>query len=122
MEAKKKIRLYKLLGLLLSTLPACLMTLHYFPLWLSEEKSCISVVSLILLLICASPLKRVLKQAFQSPSPWMGWLLIWVTLTVFEHISRGVRAVAAVAFPFSLLGAVMYHKAKQIEQEIKENE
>ena len=120
MQAGKKIRLFKLLGLLFSTLPPALVALHYFPLWLGEEKTCISLISVLLLLVCAIPLRRTLREALKTPSPWMCWLALWLVLTAFEHIARGVRAVALAALPFSIVGAFFFYLARR--EEAKEHE
>lgn len=112
----KKARLYKLAGILVSTVPAAVATLRYFPLWLGEERSAISLLSVLLLLLCTLSFRRVLREALKTPSPLMCWVMLFLVLTAFENISRGVRAVALIAIPFSLVGAVFFHLARQWEE------
>ncbi len=109
----RKQLLYKIIGILLCTLPATITTLTYFPLWMQSERSAVSVLSVAVLALCAIPARRVIARTLRSPSAWQLWLILWITLTMLNAISEGLRAVSAVAFPTSLLGAVFFYLARR---------
>ncbi len=112
MVNKKQLTL-KIIGTLLCTLPAALTALSYFPLWMQSERSAVSILSLAVLALCAIPARRVIVRALKSPSAWQMWLVLWIALTMLNAISEGLRAVCAVAFPSSLLGAVFFWLARR---------
>lgn len=111
-----KARIYKAVGLCLSILPPAGVTLAYFPLWFGEEKSTVSVLSILILMLCALPFHRVIRERLRSPAAWQMWLILWVGLSLFESICRGLRAVSCVAFFSNLLGAVFFRLAKRSER------
>ena len=109
--------LLRILGLVLCVLPPALSTLEFFPLWLSDGRSALSALSLILLLLSAIPLFRMVKRHLRSPSIWMLWLLLWVALEVFLPIASAIKTVALISFPTGFLGAVCFRLAKRGERE-----
>ena len=109
-----KANLLKGLGLALCILPASLTALRYFPLWISQKETAVSVGAILVLALCAIPFWRVITEAFRSPSAWQLWLVLLLALTFLESIAGGLRAVAAVAFPTSLLGSVCFGIARRI--------
>ncbi len=104
----KKPLLFKIIGILLCVLPAAVTALTYFPLWMQSERSAVSVLSVAVLALCAIPARRVIARTLRSPSAWQFWGVMWIALTMLNAISEGLRAVSAVAFPTSLLGAVFF--------------
>ena len=110
----------RLLGLLLSVVPPALSTLEFFPLWLSEGRTALSAVALLLLLLSFLPLLRLIKAHLHSPAPWMLWLLLWVSLKAFLPIAEAIRTVALISFPTSLMGAVCFRLAKQREKKLSQ--
>ncbi len=117
----KRQLIYKIVGILLCTLPASIATLSYFPLWMRNERSAVSVLSVAVLCLCAIPFKRAIGRALRSPSAWQMWLVLWIGLTMLNAISDGLRAVSAVAFPTSLLGAVFFWLARREEKRSRIN-
>lgn len=109
-------RLLRIFGLLLSTVPPALAILEYFPLWLSKEKTAVSALTLLLLLLAAIPLFRVLKRHFKTPAPWVVWLLLWLFLKLFLPIAEALKTVAFISFPTCLLGALCFHYAGKAEK------
>ncbi len=109
----KRSLLFKIIGICLCTLPAAIATLAHFPLWLGEERTAVSALSVAVLALCAIPFRRVLKRVFRSPSAWQLWLVLWILLSVLNPIIVGLRAVCAVACPSSLLGAVFFRLARK---------
>jgi hypothetical protein len=118
MKRVTRVRLYKAIGLVLCILPPAIATLSYFPLWVRSEGSGFSLLSLLLLLVCAIPARKMLKDFFRTPSAWKLWLVLLVALTLFENISEGLRAIACVGFPTGALGAVFFRlAAREAEKE-----
>ena len=105
----------RILGLVLSVLPPAIATLEFFPLWLTEGKTTLSALSLVLLLLSAIPIFRILKKHFHSPAPWMLWLILWLGLRAFLPIAAAIETIALISFPTSILGAVCFRLAKRRE-------
>ena len=105
----------RILGLVLSVLPPAIATLEFFPLWLTEGKTTLSALSLILLLLSAIPIFRILKKHLRSPAPWILWLILWFSLRAFLPIATAIETIALVSFPTSMLGAVCFRLAKRRE-------
>lgn len=106
-------KIYKAVGLALCVLPPALTALSYFPLWLGERESTFSVLSVCVLFLCALPFHRILREKLKSPSAWQMWLILLILLSLVRNIIDGLRAVACVAVPTSLLGAVFFALAKR---------
>ena len=103
-----KRRLLKAIGYALCVVPATLSALEHFPLWISETKTCLSLLGVLLLALCLWPFKRGLQKVWKNPSVWMLWLCLYVFLKLTIPLAQGLFAVAGVALPFSLLGAVCF--------------
>ena len=111
-----KAKWLKAIGYLLSTVPPMLATLEHFPLWLSQGKTtAFSLLGLVLLLLCLIPFRRGFKAWLSTPSAWKMWLLLWAVLYFSQNIFEGLLAVATVALPSSLLGALSFQLAKKVE-------
>ena len=106
-------RLLRPVGLLLCILPPVLATLEHFPLWLSDGRTAVSAVAVLLLLLAAVPLVRLVRTHLRSPSAWMLWLVLWVILALFRPILAAVETIALVSFPTSLLGALCFRLARK---------
>ena len=118
MKQTRKILWLKGIGYALCIIPPLLATLEHFPLWLSQGKSAsFSVISLCLLLFCLLPLRKGIRKWLRSPSAWQIWTILWIVLTFTKPITEGILAIAAVACPTSLLGAILFWRAKKLEKE-----
>jgi len=109
---KTKRKLLKAMGYALCVVPAALSALEHFPLWLSETKSSLSLLGVLLLALCLWPFKRGLKKVWKNPSIWMLWLCLYIGLKLTVPLAQGLLAVAGVALPFSLLGAVCFRLSR----------
>ena len=97
------------MGMIFCILPPTLATLEHFPIWAAEGgETMVSALTVILLLICAIPLKRHIANFFKSPSAWVIWLLIYVIFSLLGKISDDISAIALVSFPFNFLGALFF--------------
>ena len=109
--------LLRILGVALCVLPPAISTLEFFPLWLSDGKSALSALSLMLLLLSALPLFRIVKRHLRSPSLWMLWLVLWILLEAFLPILSAIKTIALISFPTGILGAVCFRLASRREKE-----
>ncbi|MFA5562257.1 MAG: hypothetical protein WDA00_06435 [Eubacteriales bacterium] len=107
-------RLYWL-GMICCVVPPAGTALSYFPLWSTEAsgRPLLSVFSLLLLLLCCLPFHRAIKTALKSPSAWMVWLFVLVLLLGVRHVLEGMTAVALVATPTSLVGALCFKASER---------
>ena len=118
MKRTHKILWLKGIGYGLCIIPPVLATLEHFPLWLGQsQRTAFSFISLCLLLFCLLPLRRGIRKWLRSPSAWQVWMILWIVLAFTRHIAEGVLAIAAVACPCSLLGAILFSRAKKLERE-----
>jgi len=117
MKANKKSLIFHLLGMLFCILPPVFATLEHFPIWASKGgEVMVSALTVILLLICAIPLKRHIAKFFKSPSAWVIWLFIYIAFSLLGKISDDITAIALVAFPFNLLGAVLFKLSERYKE------
>ena len=117
MQANKKSVVFHILGMLFCILPPVFATLEHFPIWASKGgEVMVSALTVILLLICAIPLKRHIAKFFKSPSAWVIWLLIYVLFSLLGKISDDIVAIALVAFPFNFLGALLFKLSERYKK------
>lgn len=106
----------RILALVACVVPAVIAIFQQFPVIVQSTEKKVSAIALLLLLIAIIPLKRVLQDLFRSPSAWMIWLVIYVIFKVLSSLSESICAVAIVAVPFSVLGALLFSLARWIDQ------
>lgn len=114
--------IYNILGYSLCIVPATISTLCYFPLWVKDKDSCISLFSVMVLFICTIPLWRMIREGFKTPSAWKIWLVLLLVFSAVEHIIVGLRVIACIAFPTSALGGVFFLLSKKAKAKEKEEE
>ena len=73
----------------------------------------VSGVTLILLFICALPLKRYISAFLKSPSAWVLWLSVYVILSLLSTVIDDVISISLVAFPSNLIGSLFFKIAKK---------
>lgn len=105
----------RILALVACVVPAVIAIFQQFPVIVQSTEKKVSAIALLLLLIAIIPLKRVLQDLFRSPSAWMIWLVIYVIFKVLGSLSESICAVAIVAVPFSVLGALLFSLARWID-------
>ena len=103
-------RLFRLLGWAVSTLPALIATLHWFPLLVSrgEGTKTVSLLSCLLLIVALVPLRRALGSFFKNLSAWKVYLFLFVFFTVTGSIAHEMRCVAAVGLISSVPGSILF--------------
>ena len=115
-----KILVYNILGYIFCIVPASICTIYHFPLWMQNKNSCISLLSVVALFLCMIPLWRMIKECFKTPSAWKIWLLLLLVFTAVEHIIVGLRVIACVAFPTSVIGGLFFLLAKRAKEKEEE--
>ena len=121
MRRSTKSLIFNIIGYVLCIVPAGVCTLGYFPLWLGDKNSCLSLVSIFVLSLCIIPLWRMIRESLKSPSAWKLWLVMLLIFTAVEHIIVGLRAIACVACPTSALGALFFWLAKRENKQVEED-
>jgi len=110
----KKAFIFRMIGLILSTVPPFVATLSYFPIWKERgAESILSGFSLMLILICALPLFRSVKRFLRSPSMPIVWFIIFVTFFALSKIAEDITVIAFTGFVSNLIGALFFRLAKE---------
>ncbi len=109
MTLRTKKILFFLIGFALSVIPVTLATLSYFPLWLERgEGAAVSGFTLLLLLICVSPLWKMLKRIFSSPAVWSIWLIIFILFFTLSKIADEMTVISFIGFISNALAAIFF--------------
>ena len=101
-------------ALLFSTLPPLIATASYFPIW--AEKSGTHVISgfaLLLTLICISPIFKIIKRAFESPSVTTVWLIVFALFFALSKIAEEMIVISFVGFIGNLIGSLLFRLARK---------
>ena len=112
-----------LAGFSLCILPPAICTLTYFPLWKEVGyESCIAGGTALLLVLCASPIFKLLKKAFTSYSSYVVWLLLFLLFFALSKIADQMTVISLVGFIGNLLGTVCFSIAKWVNERNRINE
>lgn len=112
-SGKKRI-ICHILGLLFCIVPPTVATLQYFPIWSARGgEAMVSGLTLVLLFICALPLKRHISAYMKSPSAWVLWLCIYLVLSLLSTVIEDVISISLVAFPSNFIGSLFFKAAKR---------
>lgn len=103
----------RILGFLFCVLPPALVVLDQYPLMTTSAR--LSGLAVILLVLCAVPLWRHLKELLKSPSAWLMWGIVLLFCLVVKAVLEELTLVAMIAFPSSVIGAVLFYLAKKVE-------
>ena len=103
-------RLFRLLGWAVSTLPALIATLHWFPLLVSrgEGTKTVSLLSCLLVAVALVPLGRVLKTFFRTLTAWKIYLFLFLFFTLTGSIAYEMRCIALVGLVSAVPGGVLF--------------
>lgn len=122
MNGGKRALTFNILGMIFCIVPVTLATLEHFPVWVGGgTETTVSAFSLILLCLCAIPLRKYITEYFKSPSAWVMWLTIFVLLTLFRNITDSLIEISFIAFPTNFIGAVMFRIAKKAKKKSEED-
>lgn len=113
MRKTKRGRLYYLLGLAFSTLPAVISTLSYFPIWKARGGIyTVSGLALILLALAAIPSLRIIRERLKSPSAVFIWLAVFLLFFSLSRIAEQVTVIAFFGFLGNLCGSIFFRLSK----------
>ena len=116
MKKDKRSLLLSALGVTVSTVPVAIATLSYFPLWVERSSyATFSGFTLLLLILAATPIVKILKRRFTSPSVTIVWLMLFLVFSMLKSIVYEVTVIAFVGFVSNSLGALIYYLAKKRE-------
>ena len=102
------------IALLFSTLPPLVATITYFPIWAAKSGThVISGFSLLLTLICISPIFKLVKRALASPSVTTVWLVVFALFFALSKIAEEMIVISFVGFIGNLIGALLFRLAKK---------
>ena len=110
--------LLNLAGVTVSTVPAAVCILLYFPLW--RERSIVATVSgfaLLLLVLAAVPVFNLIKRALKSPSAPMMWFIVFITFLALSSITDEMTVIGFVGFVSNLVGAIFFRLAEGRQSE-----
>lgn len=108
-------RIFWLLGIAFSVIPAAVCVLAYFPLRKIETpEKLISVGVLLLLILAFLPLMRVIAARLKSPSAPIVWLIIFITFYLLSEIAEQMIAISFFAFIGNLIGALFFKLSRRI--------
>ena len=102
-----------LIGATVSTVPASVCILLYFPVW--KDRGIVSTLSgftLLLLVIAAVPLFNLIKRSLKSPSAPLMWFVVFITFLALSSIAEEMTVVAFVGFLSNLIGAIFFRFAE----------
>lgn len=84
----------------LSIVPPFICTLAFFPVWVASSAECtVSGIALVLILLCAIPAFRAIKEYMKSPSA----PIIWGIITVLAY---ALKSIIDQVFVISLVGTI----------------
>lgn len=109
-----------ILGLAFCVIPPAIAVIDRYGFWQTEQK--VSAFVIMMLLLCAVPLWRQIKNAIkafaENPSAWGIWLAITVVLWLSRAIADDILVICYIALPASAVGAVLMGLAhKRLKEE-----
>ena len=103
----------KLLAVIFSTVPPILATLSYFPVFKAGGAvALISGFSLLLLLISISPLIKLLKRFFSSPTVTGVWFIIFILFFALSKIADEMVVISLVGYLGNLLASFVWRASE----------
>ncbi|MBQ7387365.1 MAG: hypothetical protein IJW03_04270 [Clostridia bacterium] len=113
-------------GILLCIVPPTVCTLLYFPLWFeSGSTKSIAGGAALLLVLCAMPIFKLLKQHLVSPASYVFWLIAFIVFSLVSRIAYEMTVITFVGFVSNAVGAVCFAFAKRYDpkrQEVNSDE
>ena len=107
MHAKKIILSF--IALLFSVLPPLIATVTYFPVWAEKSGShVISGFALLLTLICLSPIFKLIRRIFSSPSVTAIWFILFILFFVLSKIAEEMIVISFFGFLGNLIGMILF--------------
>ena len=105
-------------SLLLATVPVIAATLSYFSLWRKEGPlTMLSGFTLLLLLLSLSPLIKLVKRYFKSPTATAMWFFVFLIFFALSKIADEMVVISFVGYLGNLAGAFLWKISRRMENE-----
>ena len=99
-------------GMLISTFPAAIAIISYFPRWRrAGDGSLLSGFGLLLVLFAAKPIYNYFKRSFSTPAAYTLWFIVFAVFFALSRIADEVTVIAFVGFVSNTLGALFFKAA-----------
>ncbi len=109
MSRQAKYITLNIIALAMCVAPPAIATLYQFPLWVEKgTDATVSGLAVFLLMLCALPFIRSIKEAFKSPSVKMVWLIVLIVLWLLRTIIDEMIVVCAIGFLSNCLGSLLF--------------
>ena len=109
-----KQKVYFIIGSLLSVVPPAITTLSYFPLWVEAGASqTVSGLCALMLVVCATPLLRILMRQLRTPSLPLFWTIAYLLFKCLASVICELCVIAFIGALSNTAGAVFFHLAKK---------
>lgn len=108
----------KLFAVLFSTVPPIIATLSYFPLWCrSGAVTVISGLTLLLLLFSISPVIKLLRRYFASPTSRGLWFFTFVVFFALSKIADELVVISFVGYLGNLISSLLWRFSGRVKIE-----
>ena len=109
-ENKKSEGLFiRILGVAVSVIPPLAATLAYFPLWKTlGGRELLSGISVLLLLVCLTPLFKYVSAYLKAPSAKTLWLIIFIAFFSLSRIADEMTVISFIGFISNLFGSFIF--------------
>ena len=116
MQTYQKCYVFKVLGVVISTLPPLFAVFSYFPVWKERgAEAMLSGISLFLILISVVPLFRTVKTMLKSPSAAFIWFILFILFFSLSKIADDITVISFIGFISNLVGAFFFSIARRFE-------
>ena len=108
----------KFIAVALSTLPPILATLSYFPIW--KKGGGVAVISgfaLLLILVSLSPLIKLLRRIFASPTSTTVWFVIFLLFFTLSKIANEMVVISLVGYLGNLFASLLWRISERGKNE-----
>ena len=98
-----------ILALCCCIVPPSATTLYFFPFWIELGMSAkVSGLSVLILIICALPFWRVLRENFKNPSVKTIWFIGLLAFWLIRPIIDEMIIICAVGFISNVVGSIVF--------------
>ena len=118
MSSRLKHHILGIIALIVCITPPAATVIYFFPLWKEQSpEAALSGFCLFLLLICAVPLFKHLKDFFKNPSARMVWIVGLIVFWSIGSIAEQMKVICAVGLIANLLGGIVFKIRDRFKEE-----
>lgn len=107
MTNRVKYLVLNILALALCIAPPAITALYYFPLW-TDATARVSGLAVLILIVCAIPFWRVLRDTFKNPSVKTIWFVGLLTFWLIRPIVDEMIVICAVGCIANWIGGLIF--------------